>query len=144
MPAPTTTERGWNLLFACWLIAGVSTLGSLFFSHVMGFAPCVLCWYQRIALFPLVLILPAGLFPFDARAATFALPLTVAGLLTAVYHNLLYAGLVPRNIQPCAQGVSCTEKYIELFGFVSIPMMSLLAFAGMTALLIAVKRSNHR
>jgi disulfide bond formation protein DsbB len=62
MPTQTKAERDWNLLFVCWLIASGSALGSLFFSHVMGFAPCVLCWYQRIALFPLVLILPMGLF----------------------------------------------------------------------------------
>jgi disulfide bond formation protein DsbB len=143
MPAQSKTERDWNLLFACWLIACVSALGSLFFSEVMGFAPCVLCWYQRIAIFPLVLMLPLGLFPFDPKVAKFALPLTVAGLLTAVYHNLLYAGLIPRGLQPCAQGVPCTEKYIELFGFLSIPLLSLLALAAMTALLIIVKRRNH-
>jgi disulfide bond formation protein DsbB len=144
MPAQTKTERDWNLLFACWLIATVSALGSLFFSEVMEFPPCILCWYQRIAVFPLVLILPMGLFPFDANAAKFALPLTVAGLLVAVYHNLLYAGLIPKSIQPCTQGVPCTEKYIELFGFLSIPLLSLLALAAMTALLISVKRRNNR
>lgn len=143
MPTQTKTGRDWNLLLACWFIASASALGSLFFSEVMGFAPCILCWYQRIAVFPLVLILPMGLFPFDAKAAKFALPLTVAGLLTAVYHNLLYAGLIPRSIQPCTQGVPCTEKYIELFGFVTIPLLSLVAFAAMTALLIIIKRRNH-
>src|SRR5688572_4408571 len=143
MSTQTKAERDWNLLFACWLIASGSALGSLFFSHVMGFAPCVLCWYQRIALFPLVLILPMGLFPFDAKVAKFALPLTTAGLLTAIYHNLLYAGLVPRSIQPCTQGVSCTEEYIEFFGFISIPLLSLLAMAATTALLIIVIRRNH-
>jgi disulfide bond formation protein DsbB len=143
MPTQMKTERDWNLLFACWLIACASALGSLFFSDVMGFAPCVLCWYQRIAIFPLVLILPMGLFPFDANAAKFALPLTVAGLLAAVYHNLLYAGIIPKSLQPCTQGVPCTEKYIELFGFLSIPLLSLLALAAMTALLIIVKRRNH-
>jgi disulfide bond formation protein DsbB len=143
MRTPSTAERDWNLLFACWLIATASALGSLFFSEVMGFAPCVLCWYQRIALFPLVLILPMGLFPFDAKMAKFALPLTVAGLLTALYHNLLYAGLIRRSMQPCTQGVSCTEKYIEFFGFISIPLLSLLAMAATTALLIIVIRRNH-
>ena len=143
MPTQTKAERDWNLLFACWLIASGSALGSLFFSHVMGFPPCVLCWYQRIALFPLVLILPMGLFPLDAKAAKFGLPLTVAGLLTAVYHNLLYVGIIPKSIQPCAQGVSCTEKYIEFFGFISIPLLSLLAMAATTALLIIVIRRNH-
>jgi disulfide bond formation protein DsbB len=143
MHTQTKAERDWNLLFACWLLASGSTLGSLFFSDVMGFAPCVLCWYQRIAIFPLVLILPMGLFPFDASSAKFALPLAVAGLLTAIYHNLIYAGLMPKSIQPCAQGVPCTEKYIELFGFVSIPLLSLLALAAMTVLLAMVMRRNH-
>lgn len=78
MPTQMKPHRDWNLLFACWIVASASTLGSLFFSDVMGFAPCVLCWYQRIAIFPLVLILPMGLFPFDASAAKFALPLAVA------------------------------------------------------------------
>lgn len=136
-------DLDWYLLFLCWTLAAASAAGSLFFSHVMGFAPCVLCWYQRIFLFPLVLILPAGLFPLDAKAVKFALPLSVAGLLTALYHNLLYAGWLPKGIQPCAQGVSCTEKYIELFGFLSIPMLSLLSFAAMTALLLSIKRRNH-
>ena len=143
MPTQTNAERDRNLLFACRLIATGSALGSLFFSEVMGFLPCVLCWYQRIALFPLVLILPMGLLPFDAKVAKFALPLAVAGLLTAVYHNLLYVGVVPKSIQPCAQGISCTEKYIEFFGFISIPLLSLLALTTITALLLIVMRRNH-
>jgi disulfide bond formation protein DsbB len=74
MPTETKIQRDWNLLFACWLIASGSALGSLFFSDVMGFAPCVLCWYQRVALFPLVLILPMGPIPLrrqggEVRAA---------------------------------------------------------------------------
>lgn len=138
------SETDWNILFACWVIVAASTAGSLFFSHVMEFAPCVLCWYQRIFLFPLVLILPAGLFPLDRKVVKYSLPLAAAGLLTAVYHNLLYAGLIPKNIRPCAKGVSCTEEYISLFGFLSIPMMSMLAFAAITALLILLKRREPR
>ena len=61
-------NTNWNLLFICWLIATTSTLGSLFFSYVMEFAPCVLCWYQRIFFFPLVILFAVGLFPFDAKA----------------------------------------------------------------------------
>jgi disulfide bond formation protein DsbB len=131
---------GWNILFLCWLVAGVSTTGSLFFSYVMEFAPCVLCWYQRIFLFPLVLILAVGLFPLDKKVVKYALPLAVAGWLTAAYHNLLYAGIIPESIQPCSQGVSCTEEYINLFGFLSIPMLSLLSFTTITMLLIIFYR----
>ncbi|MBU0480709.1 MAG: disulfide bond formation protein B [Proteobacteria bacterium] len=134
----------WHILFACWLLAAVSTLGSLFFSSVMEFAPCVLCWYQRIFLFPLVIILARGLFPFDTNVVKYALPLSIAGFLTAIYHNLLFAGIIPEKIQPCSQGVSCTEEYIDLFGFLSIPMLSLLSFSIIIALLLFLQRRISR
>ncbi len=137
---PTTHDRDWALLFMSWLVATVSTLGSLFFSHVMGFAPCVLCWYQRICLFPLVLILAAGLFPFDRRVVRYALPLAIVGWLIAAYHNLIAAGVIPEALQPCSQGVSCSEEYIALFGFLTIPILSLLAFSLITALLTVLWR----
>jgi disulfide bond formation protein DsbB len=103
-----------------------------------------LCWYQRIFLFPLVIILAVGLFPFDKGVVKYALPLAIAGGLTAFYHSLLYSGVIPESIQPCSQGVSCTEKYIELFGFVSIPMLSFLSFSTIVGLLIILTRTNHK
>jgi len=130
----------WAILFACWLIASVATLGSLFFSDVLGFAPCVLCWYQRIFIYPLVLIFGAGLFSFDAGVIKYSLPLAIAGWFVALYHTLLYWGIVPKSIQPCSEGVPCTEKYLELFGFLSIPLLSLLAFSAVVTLLIVLKR----
>jgi len=133
-------NRGWNILFCCWLVAGASAMGSLFFSYVMEFAPCVLCWYQRIFLFPLVIILAVGLFPFDRGVVKYALPLAIAGWLTAAYHNLLYAGIIPESIQPCSKGVSCTEEYIDLFGFLSIPLLSLLSFTVIITLLTILMR----
>ncbi|MHB1350274.1 MAG: disulfide bond formation protein B [Desulfobulbaceae bacterium] len=139
----TTEQKGnteWTILFLCWLLASISTTGSLFFSHVMELAPCVLCWYQRIFLFPLVIVLAMGLFPFDKSVVKYALPLALAGWLTALYHNLLYAGIIPESIQPCSRGVSCTEKYIDLFGFLSIPMLSLLSFTTLIFLLILLKK----
>jgi disulfide bond formation protein DsbB len=138
------SDLDWLLLFVCWILASGSTMGSLFFSQVMEFAPCVLCWYQRIFLFPLVLILALGLFPFDRKAVKFALPLAIAGLLTAIYHNLLYAGVIPESIRPCSQGVSCTEEYIDLFGFVTIPMLSLLSFTLILTILLILMRRTSR
>jgi disulfide bond formation protein DsbB len=108
----------------------------------MEFAPCVLCWYQRICLFPLVIILAQGLFPLDRQVIRYALPLTAAGWLLAAYHNLLYAGIVPASMQPCSKGVSCTEEYIELFGFLSIPLLALLAFTVLMAILITLKKRS--
>ena len=134
------SNTNWTILFVTWIIVSVSTLGSLFFSHVMEYTPCVLCWYQRICLFPLVIILATGLFPFDKRVVTYALPLAIAGWLIAFYHNLLYSGIIPQDLQPCSQGVSCTEKYIDLFGFITIPMLSLIGFTIIIALLILLKK----
>ncbi len=122
-------ERTWTLVFLAWLIASVSTLGALFLSQVMDIAPCVLCWYQRIFMFPLVFILAAGLFPFDARLVHYALPLTVVGWMVALFHVLIVAGVVPENIRPCAQGVPCKDQPIEWFGFLTIPSLSLIAFS---------------
>ncbi len=134
----------WTILFSAWVIVSVSTLGSLFFSHVMEFAPCVLCWYQRIFLFPQVFILATGLFPFDNRVVKYSLPLAIAGFLTAFYHNLLYSGIIPQDLQPCSQGVSCTEKYIDLFGFLTIPMLSLMSFTAIITLLFLLKRRTSK
>jgi len=138
-------KTNWTLLFLGWLLVSVSTTISLFFSSVLEYEPCVLCWYQRICLFPMIFILAAGLFPtFDKSVIKYALPLAIAGGLTAFYHTLLYAGIIPESIQPCSKGVSCTEKYIELFGFVSIPMLSFIAFSTIIALLFVLKRRTSK
>jgi disulfide bond formation protein DsbB len=112
-----------------WVVALVATVGSLFFSEVMGLPPCVLCWYQRIAMYPLVLIIGSGIVMRDARMRVYALPVCLAGLAVSVYHNLLYYGVIPESLTPCAQGVSCTSRQVEWLGFVTIPLLALTAFA---------------
>ncbi len=138
------SDLDWNLLFAAWMVALLATAGSLFFSYVMEFAPCVLCWYQRIFLFPLVVVLARGLFPLDRGAVKYGLPLAILGWVVAAYHNLVYAGVVPESLQPCAKGVSCTEEYISLFGLLSIPALSLIAFTTLAGILIALQRRAPR
>ncbi|HJN28759.1 MAG TPA: disulfide bond formation protein B, partial [Candidatus Latescibacteria bacterium] len=137
-----SSDEDWMLLFAAWLVVAISALGSLFFSQVMDFAPCILCWYQRIFLFPMVIVLGRALFPLDRHVAKYALPLAMGGWLLAAYHNLLYHGVIPASMQPCTRGVSCTEEYIDLFGFLSIPMLSLLSFTSLIALLIVFRRRS--
>jgi disulfide bond formation protein DsbB len=129
-------ETAWTLVFLAWLIASVSTLGALFLSQVVGIVPCVLCWYQRIFMFPLVFVLAAGLFPFDAGIVRYALPLTVVGWMIAFFHVLIVAGVVPESIRPCAQGVPCKDQQIEWFGFLTIPLFSLIAFSLIGVLLV--------
>ena len=129
-------DATWGLVFACWVIATVSTLGALFFSEVMKLPPCVLCWYQRIFMFPLVLLLPIALFPFDPRIVRYALPLSLTGTVVAVFHLLLVAGYIPESVTPCSRGVPCSETQIAWFGFVSIPLLSVVAFSFISLLLI--------
>ena len=143
-PPARAQDSNWTLLFACWLIACVSTLGSLFFSEIMGYQPCVLCWYQRICMYPLVLILPAALFPFDRNVVRYAAPLALLGLLTSAFHLLLVAGYIPESIKPCVQGVPCSEVQVEWFGFVTIPLLSALSFLLITALLILTYRRSSK
>ena len=119
-----------------WFIAFSGMVGSLFFSEVMLLPPCVLCWYQRIALYPLIVIIAVGIVRRDAGFKYYALPLALVGLLIAVYHNLLYYGVIPETISPCAEGVPCNAVQIELAGFITIPLMGLAAFAAITACLL--------
>jgi disulfide bond formation protein DsbB len=134
----------WVIVFICWLVASVSTLGSLFFSEIMELAPCSLCWYQRIFMFPLVIILLIGLFPFDTNIIKYALPLAIIGWGFAFYHYLLYSGIIPESIQPCSQGVSCSETYLDLFGFLTIPMLSLISFSIIIGFLLILRRQRSK
>lgn len=124
------------LPYVAWVIALLSTVGSLFFSEVMGLAPCVLCWYQRVAMYPLVLVIAVGILTRDGRVRAYALPLALAGLGLAAYHNLLYYGVIPETLTPCSEGASCTERQIEWLGFITIPLMGLASFAGLTLCLL--------
>ena len=133
-------DADWLLLFAVCLLAASATGGSLFFSEVMEFPPCSLCWYQRIFMYPLVLVTGAGLFPFDPKVVRYSLPLAIGGWLVAGYHTLLHEGFIPESAAPCSQGVSCSEEYIELLGFLSIPMLSLLCFTAMLGLLLTLRK----
>ncbi len=139
---PTTAGRtGINglLPYAAWVLALGSSAGSLFFSEVMGLPPCVLCWYQRIAMYPLVLIIGIGIATNDGRWKVYALPFALIGLALAVYHNLIYYGIIPEALTPCSQGVSCSERQIEWFGFITIPLMGLVSFLAIAVSIIFYK-----
>ena len=136
------TERGWSLLFGAWLLATAASLGSLFFSEVMDLPPCSLCWYQRIFMYPLVIVLGMGFFPFDRGVARYGLPLAIGGWLVAAWHTLLYVGVIPESAAPCAQGVSCAEQTWALFGVFSIPVLSLISFTLLVGLLGLLRRSS--
>ena len=139
-PGTERLDKGWLLLFACWVLVTAASLASMFISEVMDLPPCSLCWYQRIFMFPLPILLLRGLFPFDPQVVRYALPVALTGGAFALYHLLLQWGVVPETAAPCQQGVSCSSAQLQLFGFVSIPMLSLMAFAAVVAGLWIVRR----
>lgn len=130
------TQQNGSLQYLAWITALIAMAGSLFFSEVMQLPPCVLCWYQRIAMYPLVLIIGIGIVLRDTRMKIYALALSGIGLPVSTYHNLLYYGVLPESIVPCAEGISCTSRQIEWFGFITIPLMSLAAFLIVTLSLL--------
>ncbi len=133
-------QTDWTLIFICWLIAVVAMLGSLFFSSVMGLQPCLLCWYQRIFIYPLVVLFLVGMFPLDRSVVRYTLPLAVIGWGFAIYHYLVYSGYIPENLQPCSEDVPCSEINLELMGFITIPMLSILSYSAIIVLLLIFRR----
>lgn len=125
------------LLYIAFIQSLIATLGSLFFSEILHFPPCTLCWYQRICIYPLVLILAVCIMKKDKNAPYFVLPLSLIGLVISLYQNLLIYKIIPEGFAPCTVGVSCTTKYIAYFGFVTIPFLSMLAFLVITLCLAA-------
>lgn len=128
---------GRTALYLAWAQACIATLGSLYFSEVMLFPPCTLCWYQRILMYPMTIILAVGILRRDQGLHQYVLPLSGLGFVIALYHNLLYFHIIPENIQPCTVGIPCTTIQIEWFGFITIPLMSLTAFTVINVCVLA-------
>ena len=129
--------------YLAWAQALVATVGSLMASEVFGLPPCSLCWYQRILMYPLVLIIGVGILTRDRYLRAYVLPMSLLGLGIALYHNLLYYGLIPESVMQCTTGVSCTARLVELFGFVTIPLLSLTAFAVISVLMAALRPGDR-
>jgi len=140
-----TTERisddVWFLLFAAWLLSLVAALGALFIGEVMGQEPCPLCWYQRAFMFPLPIVLGIALIRNDVRVWVYALPLIGIGAVIAAYHVLGYVGVIPASLTPCtATSPSCSGPSMTIFGWIPIPVLSLIAFAAIGGALAFAQR----
>ncbi len=121
-----------NVYYIAWAQALVATIGSLFFSEFIGLIPCLFCWYQRIFMYPLVFIIAVGILKKDKNLPFYVMPLSITGMFFAAYHYLLQKGIVPENVAPCGLGVPCNNIDLEWFGFITIPFLSLMAFAVIT------------
>jgi disulfide bond formation protein DsbB len=133
------SRRAQLLLWIILAQAVLAMLGSLYFSNVLLYPPCDLCWYQRIAMYPMGIIALVGLVRKDVNAVWYALPLSIIGLLIAVFHVTIYtlANYTDKAVDvPCSvNGVSCTSRYLDIFGLFSIPHLSLGAFVVTTIVL---------
>lgn len=129
-------------LYAAWVLALVSLVGSLYFSEVAGITPCTLCWYQRIFIYPLVVIIGVGIIRRDKAVSAYVMPLSIIGAIIALYHNLLVWNIVSERLVPCTIGVSCVTQTFAVLSFVTIPLLSLIAFLLITVLMFA-HRSAH-
>jgi disulfide bond formation protein DsbB len=139
-------SKAWYLIFIAWIISLIAMLGSLFFSIIMEFTPCTLCWYQRIAMYPLVVTILIDLLSFPKVNFKYSFPLIFIGLFFSIYHNLIHYDIIPTSISPCVSGIPCSTKYIDIFGFITIPMLSFIAFViiGISLLMATyVKKENN-
>lgn len=129
----TNSSRTQLTHFIFLVISGLAVFGSLYFSEILNLPPCSLCWYQRIFMFPIFLITFIQVLRGEFPDFIYQIIFSTLGLSVSIYHNLLYYNFI-ENIVPCSQGVSCTSKQIEWFGFVTIPLLSLSAFIILFAL----------
>ena len=131
---------GKHAIFFSGIVAIAAALGSLFYSNIAGFAPCVLCWWQRIFLYPQAIILAMSAFIKDKHIRAFCLVFSVLGAAVSLYHSYLQFGGNP--LIPCAAAgasISCTFRYFLEFGYVTIPTMALTTFTILILLMLLKK-----
>ena len=121
-----------------WGVSLAAMSGSLYLSEIAQLLPCSLCWYQRILMYPLVLVLGVGMLRRDPGVWRFALPLPVVGLVIAAYHVTIQ-WMPNLDVGTCTTGAPCTGRYLAVFGYISIPTMAGAAFLLITVLLLLVR-----
>ena len=124
-------------LHLAFLQAWTATLGSLYFSEILGLEPCPLCWYQRILMYPLVILFAVAIVRHDKNITYYALPLSAIGAVIALYQYLLQ--MTPLGLSKslvCSAFVSCSQIDKIYFGFITIPFLSLMAFLVISILMV--------
>lgn len=131
-------------LFLAWMVSLISVAGSFYFSEMEGFLPCQLCWIQRIFMYPLAIILGIATYINDNRVSIYVLPLSVMGGLVSVYHYLEQKIPFLSRQVPCTKGIPCNVEYINWFGFITIPFLSMIAFLSISILMGILLRNGKR
>lgn len=129
-------------LLLSWISALIATLGSLYFSEVRHFIPCTLCWYQRIFMYPLAILLGIAVYRNDKGIYKYVLPLSIIGMIISGYHTVLQKIPYLQQFEMCTTGVPCSKDYLNWLGFVTIPLMAFIAFTIITISLVVLARST--
>jgi len=127
-------------IFLSFLVALTSTLGSLYYSEIAGFPPCDLCWFQRIFMYPQVLLLGLACLKKDKNIIDYSLAMVITGWFISLYHNYIYFMAKPTSF--CSIITPCTQKYVIGFGYISIPFMTIIAFT-MIGILLYIKKTSR-
>ncbi|MBO2535665.1 disulfide oxidoreductase [Rummeliibacillus suwonensis] len=128
-------------LLLAWFTSIIAMGGSLFFSEVMDFIPCTLCWYQRILMYPLVIFLGIAFYHQEKTIYKYILPISIIGMATSSYHYALQKIPSMHEFATCTSGVPCSGQYINWLGFITIPFLALIAFTIITiSMLVLWKR----
>ncbi len=133
-----------NIVYIAWIQSIIATFISLYYSEIRQYAPCTLCWYQRIFMYPLVIIIAVGILLKDRHLPSYVLPMSILGWSIAFYHVLLQKGILPESVAPCVLGASCAIDYTGYFGFITIPIMSLTAFTVIIICMLIYRRMKQK
>ena len=124
-------------------VALIATLGSLFYSEIAGYEPCRLCWWQRIFMYPQVILLGIAWLKKDRGIVLHSIALSSLGALIAGYHYLLQIGMAPSiGCSAVGYSINCSQRFVMQFGYITIPMMALTAFLLIISFMIVFKRSS--
>jgi len=130
-----------NLLLSMWIVALSATMGSLYFSEIRGYEPCVLCWIQRIFMYPLVIILGVAYIQKNTRIAVTTATFAIIGGMISLYHyGIQKLDFLSESAPSCGR-VACTGEYINLLGFITIPFLALTAFILITFISFLIIRA---
>ncbi|MDE5412489.1 disulfide oxidoreductase [Alkalihalobacterium chitinilyticum] len=131
-----------NLLFAAWGVSLIATIGSLYFSEILSFIPCELCWYQRIFMYPIVIILGIAVVKKDTKQALYSAVFSGIGLIIAFYHYLVQKVPAMTKLDSCGL-IPCASQYINWFGFITIPFLALVGFTIIFVISVVILKTNQ-
>jgi disulfide bond formation protein DsbB len=131
-----------NILVSAWVISLIATLGSLYFSEILKFIPCHLCWFQRIFMYPQVVLLGIAVIRKEYGIARYSLALSVIGGTISLYHYLLQKVPFFQSHSISCGRIPCTGQYINWLGFITIPFLALVAFVLISVLSIIIIRQE--